>query len=326
SASYVTSKQFRFSMPGNESENFRFAVIADSHIDQNSDTAVYQMTLKNIGEYGSDFLVDMGDTFMTDKYGQEYTLAQGQYLAQRYYLGSVCHSLPLYLIQGNHDGETGDKRAEMTAWATRMSEMYFPGPDPKNYYYWERGDALMVVLDPFTYTSSQGSRDPWQRTLGEIQYHWLENVLKNSAKKFKFVFIHNLVGGVDVEGQSRGGAEAALYYEWGGKNWEGADEFSTKRNNWNMPIHQLLKKYGVQVVFHGHDHLYAKQEYDGIIYQCVQQPGLKRYDKLIYGDTYGYKNGILKYNPGHIRVKISPMNATIEYVSHLNTILDTYTL
>lgn len=40
----------------------------------------------------------------------------------------------------------------------------------------------------------------------------------------------------------------------------------------DMPIHDLLLKCGVNVMFHGHDHFYAKQEKDGIIYQLVLQP------------------------------------------------------
>jgi hypothetical protein len=36
-----------------------------------------------------------------------------------------------------------------------------------------------------------------------------------------------------------------------------------------MPIHQLLLENHVTTVFHGHDHLFAKQELDGIIYQEV---------------------------------------------------------
>ncbi len=45
-----------------------------------------------------------------------------------------------------------------------------------------------------------------------------------------------------------------------------------------MPIHQLLAKHGVQIVFHGHDHLYVKEDLDGIVYHEVPQPGHPRYD------------------------------------------------
>jgi hypothetical protein len=40
-----------------------------------------------------------------------------------------------------------------------------------------------------------------------------------------------------------------------------------------MPIHQLLAENRVSIVFHGHDHLYTKQDRDGVVYQEVPQPG-----------------------------------------------------
>lgn len=57
-------------------------------------------------------------------------------------------------------------------------------------------DALFVVLDPFWFTPKQrGPGDNWKRTLGAEQYQWLKRTLAASRAKFKFVFIHHLVGG-----------------------------------------------------------------------------------------------------------------------------------
>lgn len=323
---YSHSSTYSFAMPKEKGEAFSFAITADSHLDENCDTATYQSTLRNILGGGNDFLVDLGDTFMTDKYGLQYSFSHGQFLAQRYYLGGVCSYLPLFFVQGNHDGETGLKKSEMTDWTKRIRESYFPNPLSENYFSWNWGDVLVIVLDPFTFTTQQGSKDPWQRTLGEIQYRWLESTLKNSTQKYKLVFIHNLVGGVDVEGQARGGAEVASYWEWGGRNLSSVDVFSLRRNGWGEPIHSLLKRYGVGVVFHGHDHVYARQEYDGIVYQCVPQPGIKRYDRVTYANDYGYKEGVIRYDPGYIRVSVLLNSLKIDYVAHTNTILYSYTL
>jgi hypothetical protein len=68
-----------------------------------------------------------------------------------------------------------------------------------------------------------------------------------------------------VQSLQRGGVEAAPFYEWGGKNEDQSDGFAARRPGWKMPIHQLLTTYGVNAVFHGHDHLYAMQELDGIV-------------------------------------------------------------
>lgn len=326
SSAFTKSSKFRFRTQKSASQSFSFAIIADSHIDINSDTLVYRNTLKNIANQNNDFLVDLGDTFMTDKYGSTYTDALGQYVAQRYYFGSVCNNLPLYFTAGNHDGEVGQKNSAMTSWSLTQRKLYYPVLSSQNYYSWEWGNALFIVLDPFTNTPAQGGNDAWLRTLGKTQYDWLEQTLKNSTKKFKFVFIHNLVGGVDADGQARGGAESAPFFEWGGKSSSRVDEFSTKRSGWEMPIHQLLKKYNVDVVFHGHDHVYAKQSYDGIVYQCVQQPSLKRFENLSYATTYGYNLGIIKYIPGNLKLTVNANEAKVEYISYLNTLIDTYTI
>ena len=44
-----------------------------------------------------------------------------------------------------------------------------------------------------------------------------------------------------------------------------------------MPIHQLLAANGVTMFFHGHDHIYARQELDGVIYQTLPEPADPNY-------------------------------------------------
>ena len=55
--------------------------------------------------------------------------------------------------------------------------------------------------------------------------------------------------------------EVEAYFEYG--TW-GFDE---ARPGWAMPIHQLLVAHNATIYFHGHDHLYVKQDLDGIVYQ-----------------------------------------------------------
>lgn len=87
-----------------------FTVQADSHLDENTNSAVYENTLANALQDAPDFHLELGDTFMVDKYVRP-ELSFGQYLAQRYYFGKLCHSAPLFFVPGNHDGEggTGDR-------------------------------------------------------------------------------------------------------------------------------------------------------------------------------------------------------------------------
>jgi len=314
-------------------DSFCFTITADSHLDENTDAQVYTNTLLNAAADSADFHIDLGDTFMTDKYRQDYKNAFNQYIAQRYYFGLL--RVPLFLVLGNHDGEAGQRLNgrddNMTVWSNQNRKTYFPNPEPdsfysgnsqlekysglpQDYYSWTWGNALFVVLDPFWFTPRSANDNPWDRTLGKTQYDWLKTTLANSKATFKFVFIHNLVGGVDQKGKGRGGSEVANLYEWGGSNPDGTKGFKTHRPDWEMPIHELLKKYHVNVVFHGHDHLFAKQELDGIVYQCLSQPGAKEQGNTRNGEEYGYVIGKILNGPGYMRVNVKNDNATFEFV------------
>jgi len=313
---------------------FIFTVQADPHLDDKVEPKLLERSLRNCVEDGPDFLVDLGDTFMTDKYRRRYELAAKQYVAQRYYFGLIGHSASVFLALGNHDGEMGGRRHDETEaeWSNTMRKKYFANPIPdgfytgdefkhpklgllQDYYTWTWGDALFVVLDPFWF-SGEAQNDNWQRSLGVAQYQWLKRTLESSRAKFKFIFLHHLVGGATPEG--RGGSEAAPFYEWGGKNPDGTDGFAAHRPGWPMPIHQLLVQHHVSIVFHGHDHIFAKQDLDGIVYQEVPQPGNPpRGDP----DTaprnaaeYGYLAGKILGSPGYMRITVSPEKVTADLV------------
>jgi hypothetical protein len=307
-------------------EPFTFAVQADSHLDGNTDGRVYANTIANMVSDRSDFLVDLGDTFMTEKY-PAYQESAKQYLAQRYYFGLAGLTMPVFLALGNHDGEAGWRTqgsADMTAWASGMRRKYFPpvapnafyraGPAASDYYAWTWGDALFIVLDPFTQTRDKPRTDDdgWSWTLGRAQYDWLRATLDASHAPFTFVFIHHLVGGSGRE--ARGGAEASAFFEWGGANPDRSPGFAAHRAGWPMPIHDLLLAHHVSAVFHGHDHLYVRQERDGLIYQEVPQPSHARGDATGSAKEYGYLSGTVLGSSGHLRVTVSPAGATVDYV------------
>lgn len=311
----------RFSTAKKSGDPFTFTIQADSHLDANSDPKVYENTLKNMLTDKPDFLVDLGDTFMVDKYPQ-YTDAEKQYQSQRYWFSRVGSEMSIFLCLGNHDGETGWKGkggTNITPWAQAQREKYFPvirpngffsgAPKKGLYYSWNWGDASFFVLDPFVATTqkTQSSEDGWNWTLGREQFEWFEKSLKASKAKYKFIFIHHLVGGFGRE--ARGGVEVADRFEWGDKN-----QFPTKRVGWAEPIHDMLKRYKVTALFHGHDHLYVRQERDGIAYIEVPQPSHGRGDSTGSATEYGYKEGTLLGSSGHIRISVSPQRAKMEYV------------
>ncbi|HIG28013.1 MAG TPA: metallophosphoesterase [Verrucomicrobiales bacterium] len=323
--SYHHSDEFTFHTQRPSGRSFRFTIQADSHLDSGVVPEKYERTLANALTDQPDFHIELGDTFMVDKYG-DYRQSSKQYLAQRYYFSRLCHSVPQFFVLGNHDGEFGYR--DTGGWSAGMRLKYFPNPIPnhfytgnedrhrtlgylEDYYAWNWGDALFVVLDPFWYTT-QRRGDQWSKTLGARQYHWLKKTLESSDASFKFIFIHYLVGGLNNE--TRGGKSIAHLYEWGGRNKDGQNEWNEKRPNWSMPIHDLLTQNNVSIVFHGHDHLYAKEDLDGIVYQEVPQPGHRRFGNTRNAEEYGYRDGVVLSSSGHLRVSVSSSKCQVEYI------------
>jgi predicted phosphodiesterase len=280
-------------------------------------------------------MIDLGDTFMTDKLGEtNNTDIQNRYLIQRGFFSLITHSVPLYLVLGNHDGETGWKldgtENNITVQSVKIRKTYFPNPEPDNfysgdttmekyvglpgnYYAWTWGDALFVVLDPYWYTVKKPGKavDNWGWTLGRQQYDWFKETLEKSDAKFKFVFCHQLIGGAE---EGRGGIEFVKYYEMGGFNKDHTWGFDTKRAGWGKPIHQLMEDNKVTIFFHGHDHFFAKQQLDGIIYQLVPQPSHPNFKNAGQAQSYGYITGEILPNSGYLLVTISESKAIVDYV------------
>lgn len=298
---------------------FVFAIEADPHMDEQSDPAVYTATLRNIASAKPAFLIDLGDIFMVDKQADkgEANIRSRYALMKGYY--DLLGTIPFHFVMGNHDGETGwdplftkDYRRE-----------YFPDEtSDKNYSSFEQGDTLFVVLDPYSYTKPKPTTDGWGWTLGREQYDWLKTTLEQSHATHKFVFIHQLVGGDD---QGRGGVEFAKFYEWGGGNADGSYGFDARRPGWGKSIRELLRENGVQAVFKGHDHFFAKQELDGVTYQTLPQPSHPG-DRVTTAAAYGYGSGVILGGSGYLRVTVSASGTTVEFVKSDGSVAYTYSL
>jgi hypothetical protein len=323
-------------LPGS---TFTVAIEADPHMDDNSDGSTWQLTLQNMVAGRPDFLVDLGDNFMSDKLQrQTYETVLDRAMLLRSYYAIAGHSIPLFPALGNHEGEWGSRLTNsaenLPVWDTLIRKLYYPNPYPdgfytggsqeekyvglrESYYAWEWGDALFVVLDPYWYTpqSPELSGD-WSLTLGRTQYEWLKRTLESSRSTFKFVFCHNLVGGWNKNGTGpmRGGVEAAEYLEWGGRNLDGSWGFDKARPGWAMPIHKLLVANGVTIFFHGHDHFYGKQDLDGVVYQEVPQPAARNTELGNRAASYGYTEGNLLGGTGYLQLSVSPTESRVDYI------------
>jgi len=328
---------------------FVFGVQGDSHPERAGkmfSAALYGQTLKNVADDHPDFYFMLGDDFSIERLieRKEVTAAAVNqvYLRQRAWLGPVGRNTALFSVNGNHEQAAKyllDGTAENPAvLAARARNMFFPLPEPngfysgddepvagvgnlRDYFAWEWGDALFVVIDPYWHSAAavdnqagqrvqrknEGTkkRDLWAITLGDRQYHWLERTLTESRARWKFVFCHH------VQGTGRGGIEMAGLYEWGGHDRRGLDRFAEQRPGWALPIHQLMVKTGVTILFQGHDHLYARQELDGVVYQSCPNPADPAYQAH---NRDAYKSGTIQPNSGHLRISVAAERVKVEYV------------
>ena len=336
-AAFTARPEHSFRTQRPRGSTFTFAMQFDPHMDENSDAATYSLTMANILANKPDFLIDLGDNTMADKLTPPTapSILDRVRLLRSFY-DQATHSVPLFIALGNHEGEWGRNlngtANNVAIWDTLTRKQYYPNPAPdgfftgdtesypltgqrQSYYSFEWGDALFVVLDPYWNQPGAGEAGgDWALTLGRTQYDWLKTTLEKSTATYKFVFSHNLVGGLDLSGPMRGGIETAKYLEWGGYNLDGTWGFDKARPGWPMPIHQLLVANNVTAYFHGHDHLYAKQDLDGIVYLEGPQPSAKNTGLGTRATDYNYTHGTILGGTGYVRMQVSPAGLKAEYV------------
>ena len=318
---------------------FVFEVQGDSHPERPNefDATLYMQTLRGAAADRPDFYLLMGDDFSVDTLRtiNPGTVAQ-RYRFQRPFLSLVGQSAPIFLVNGNHEQAAAynlDRTpSNVAVWAQTSRNRFFPQPAPdgfytgdstnvpfigklRDYYAWTWGDALFMVIDPYwhsdvpvdnPFNGGPKNGDLWAVTLGDEQYQWLKKTLESSKAAYKFVFTHHVLG------TGRGGIENADRYEWGGYNRRGEWEFDRKRPGWSLPIHQLMATNRVTIFFQGHDHTFAHQQLDGVVYQTLAEPADPSYARAKWAEAY--RSGDILPSSGRVRVTVSPQKVRVEYV------------
>ncbi len=114
----------------------------------------------------------------------------------------------------------------------------YPNPDDGKYWSYDYGPAHIVILDTVSYEY------PDDYDISPTQLAWLESDLQATNKRWKFLVFHN-------PGWTAGHSPG---YEW------------QNQNNLNIQtrIQPLCEVYGVDVVFCGHYHYYARFDVNGV--------------------------------------------------------------
>ena len=172
--------------------------------------------------------------------------------------------------------------------------------------------TLFVVIDPYWHSplpvdnafgagrDEKKNRDLWNVTLGDEQYRWFQQALESSQAKYKFVFTHHVLG------TGRGGVEMARSFEWGD-----AAGLPAHRPGWDRTIQQIMADNHVTIFFQGHDHIFVRQELDGVVYQTLPESANPFFT---YENNAAYRSGDRQPNSGRVRVTVSPQGVTVEYI------------
>lgn len=330
-----TGQEHTFVTQRKAGSSFVFDIQGDSHperVGKQFDADLYTKTLLSAAADHPDFYFTIGDDFSVDSLKTvNADTVKALYIHQRQWLGLV--DAPVFLVNGNHEqaslANLDGTANNVAVWAQTSRNSYFPQPAPdsfysgdkqpvdsigllRDYYAFTWGDALLVVIDPYWHSSEtvdnqfgaghspKDKRDVWNVTLGDDQYQWFKQTLETSKSKYKFVFTHH------VNGTGRGGIEVA-----GGGEWGDSKNLSAHRPGWTKTIQQLMADNHVTIFFQGHDHLFAHQELDGVIYQTLPEPANPFYTTE---NADAYQSGDKFPNSGHVRVTVSDAKVKVDYI------------
>ncbi|MEI6348645.1 MAG: metallophosphoesterase [Bacteroidota bacterium] len=335
SGSFLSGPEHFFNTQRAVGSSFTFTVEADEHLnDKKGVVNLYKICLENQAKDNPDFMISMGDIFGDDHNPFTITYHQLDSLHKVYrpLLGNICHSIPFYICLGNHEGENDYYLAQtppnnIATYATLTRKFYYSNPfpnsfytgnsdnepngigKPENYYAWTWGEALFVVMDVYRDQCDTSPKPTkWNWSIGTPQYTWLKNTLEGSTAKYKFVFAHH------VSGQGRGGINQAKLYEWGGYEANGTTwGFTTNRPGWAKPIHQLFVDNGVNIFFQGHDHVFAHEVMDNVIYQSMPMPSDSTYQIGMLANADAYVSDTVD-GSGHVRITVTPVCVKVDYI------------
>ena len=317
----------RFTTQRKGEKAFSAALITDAHtgtfVDGTGPIEVLDEVIRNVRRDRPDFVIALGDNVawptsrnlpQADEIG-----ATRAYTMYRRHIAPLSMSCPHFGLIGNWEGESGKLPADSAALVANTRRRFTPNPNDQtypqggssneDYYAFEWGPVLFVILNVQSYTVPSGERhnragdvtvvEDW--TLGSAQFGWMEQTLSSSDHPFKFLCIHHAVGG-------NGATESETLYGRGGSRAAGVGE--------QKLVHEAMREFGVQTFFYGHDHVFVDEVVDDIHYTL---PGSCGAPWKFGREITGYR----RYwgDSGHARLTVRPDQATVSFVNQAGQIL-----
>lgn len=248
------SKQHYFTTAADNAQSFKFLIFGDS---QSINYFAWRSTLHTAYQANRDaaFFINVGD--LVDV-GQNYNEWNAWFNASQ----GVIDTIPVVPVVGNHETYTPERTYSMPVFFTAQLKVPANGPEGLigQVYSFDYGNVHFSVLD-----SQAGEEREFAPDMLEKQKVWLEHDLKTTNKIWKIVIIHR-----------------PLYHN------RPQDSDGDLREAF-IP---LIDKYKVDIVFSGHDHVYARSyplrngsiagsQTDGTIYLTAGRSGTKTYKSAL---------------------------------------------
>jgi hypothetical protein len=226
-----------FTAPASDAANLKFVAYGDtrSNPDLHNDLAATVLATYAMDEQYKTMILAMGD-LLTDGNLEMYWTSEF-FNTSLSNVQAVLAGVPFISARGNHEG------------LGIYFKKYFPYPYVSGTYWsFDYGPLHVVILDQYT-----------DYKTGSAQYKWLVKDLSSSAKKWKFIVLHE----------------------------PGWSAYSTNTleghpNNKNVQtyVQPLCVTYGVSVVLAAHNHYYARALVNGVYHITSAGGGAPLYDPV----------------------------------------------
>ncbi|MBE3575747.1 MAG: fibronectin type III domain-containing protein [Firmicutes bacterium] len=298
------SPTYSFTTEATGVDRFKFLVFGDSQSGDplNPEYGPWQKTIQNAFNSNRDarFFVNVGDLV---EWGQSYIHWNKWFDAAK----GVVDTIPAMPVQGNHETyNPPDWHTTKPVFWTAQFKLPQNGPEglKGQTYSFDYGDAHFVMLD-----SQEAEEQPVAGDILEAQKAWLEQDLQNTAKTWKIVFFHK-----------------TPYY----------NKATRSNEDIKAAFGPILDKYGVDVVFNGHDHGVARtypinndsfvsSPAQGTVYYVTGRSGNKYYTDLSakVWDAFFYDP---QAQPNYVVVQVNGSKLTIKAVNQDGSLIDVYTI
>jgi hypothetical protein len=198
------------------------------------------------------------------------------WLRMRKIYSAVTPHVPMYIAQGNHDGEEqwNPLRFRARQWRQQLFAMpddrtYPEGGHPDGIYYafsWGsdqnyRGGVRFIALHTTAFAGDAYPRTPEGWTLGETQREWFERMLQLGEKHWVFACFHHALGGWPA-----GSGEENKEMAYGrGPLFTASDylPYADSARVEQVKLTDMGRNNGLRAFLYGHDHIFFHKSLPG---------------------------------------------------------------